>query len=262
MVNRVWHHLFGRGFVRTVDDFGPSGERPSHPELLDFLAVNFIDNGWSVKRLIRQIVLSHVYQLSTERHPGNHESDPQNFLLWRMSPRRMEVEAIRDAMLSISGNLESRPPPPVAATDSNDLLQGDVFWAEPFRSGYRTVYVPVLRRLLPPMFDQFDFAPPEQVTGARGVTTVPTQALFLMNSPFVSAQARAAATRLLLQETGEADRARRAFLQTVGRNPSASELTRTTQYVAKTVAEGLPELDAWTDVYHAQFACASFLYRN
>jgi len=262
LVNRIWHHLFGRGLVRTVDNFGPSGERPSHPELLDYLAVDFMENGWSVKRVIREILLSRVYQLSTAHHPGNYQRDPQNLFLWRMAPRRLEVEAVRDAILSVSGNLESRPPAPLPATDSNDLGRGEGYWAEQFRSGYRTVYVPVLRRLLPPMFEVFDFAPPEEVTGARDVTTVPTQALFLMNSPFVSAQAQAAAKRLLLRETDGPRRARRVFLETVGRRPTDSEIERTTRYLRTAVAGGLTELDAWKDVYHAQFSCAGFLYRS
>jgi hypothetical protein len=262
LVNRVWHYLFGRGLVRTVDDFGPSGERPSHPELLDFLAVEFMDDGWSIKRLIRRIMLSRVYQLGTAHHRDNFEIDPRNVFLWRMTPRRLELEAVRDSMLSVSGNLEARVPVPLAAVKSNDIFGGEEIWGKPFQSGYRTVYIPVLRRLLPPMFDVFDFAPPDQVTGARDVTTVPTQALFLMNSPFVSAQARAAATRLLLRKVDVRERTRRAFLETVGRQPSETELDRTTRYVVKSVGEGLTELDAWSDVYHAQFLCADFLYRN
>ena len=262
LVNRIWHHLFGRGLLRTVDNFGPSGERPSHPELLDYLAVDFMENGWSVKRLIRKILLSRVYQLSTAHHPGNYERDPQNLLLWRTAPRRLEIEALRDAMLSVSGNLESRPPEPVPATDSNDLGRGKGYWGKQFNSGYRTLYVPVLRRLLPPMFEVFDFPPPEEVKGARDVTTVPTQALFLMNSAFVSAQAKAAAKKLLMGEPDEHRRASRVFLETVGRKPTDSEIERTTRYVRTAVTRGLPELDAWKDVYHAQFACAGFLYRN
>ena len=110
MVNRVWLHLFGRGLVPTPDNFGAAGQPPSHPELLDHLAVAFMDDGWSVKKLIRAIVLSHAYQLGSRFDPKNFEADPDNALVWRMSPRRLEAEALRDAMLAVSGQLDPTPP--------------------------------------------------------------------------------------------------------------------------------------------------------
>ena len=118
IVNRVWHHLFGRGIVSTVDNFGVNGDRPSHPELLDHLASEFISNGWSVKRLVRTIVLSRAYRLGSEASPEYREVDPANRLVWRHSPRRLDAEEIRDAMLASAGRLESKPP---AGSPAKDL---------------------------------------------------------------------------------------------------------------------------------------------
>src|SRR6185503_12304010 len=110
MANRVWHHLFGRGLVPSVDNFGAMGERPSHPALLDYLAARFVAQGWSVKTLIREIVLSHAYQLATTYDASNYTADPENALGWRMTPRRLDAEAARDAMLAVSGRLQLQPP--------------------------------------------------------------------------------------------------------------------------------------------------------
>ena len=262
IVNRVWHHLFGRGLVRTVDDFTPTGEAPSHPELLDTLAVDFMDHNWSIKRLIRGIVLSRVYRLGTDHSSANFDIDPENQYLWRMNPRRLHVEAIRDTILAVSGSLRlSGPESSLIDSSGGEILKAEG-WNSQFTSGYRTVYLPVFRRALPDMFQQFDFAPPAEVRGARDVTTVPTQALFLMNSPFVIEHARRAAQQLVEEETGQEERARRVFLATVSRQPSEVELKRTAEYVSDLVEDGWTELDAWADVYHAQFSSAEFLYRN
>ena len=193
IVNRVWLHLFGRGLVPTPDNFGAAGQPPSHPELLDTLAVEFMADGWSIKRLIRRIVLSRAYRLDSAHDPRNFEVDPDNALVWRMSQRRLEAEALRDAMLSVSGRLALEPPvgsvggpdrrgPAPCSSASPALDASDT---------HRSVYLPVIRDQVLESLALFDFADPSLVTGERATTTGPAQALYLMNSPFVIRQAEA-----------------------------------------------------------------------
>jgi hypothetical protein len=178
MINRIWLHHFGAGFVPTPDDFGMMSEPPSHPELLDYLAVNFMTNGWNIKNIHRLIMLSSVYQESCQSNPRYTQIDPGNRLLWRANLRRLEFEPLRDSLLAIGGtldtNLYGRPV---------DLRQNP-------DSTRRTVYDYVDRANIADVLVNFDFATPDMVTGIRHVTTVPQQALFLMNSPLVIDLAR------------------------------------------------------------------------
>ena len=225
-VNRVWLNLFGKGIVPTPDNFGASGVRPSNQPLLDWLAVDFMEGGWSTKRLIRELVLSHAYRMSSKADPKALEADPDNALLWRMPKRRLPAESIRDAMLMASGQLDLTPSvgSPVAFLEGADrspvvdrALAGDALC--------RSVYLPVLRDRVDEMLDIFDFAEPAYVTGDRDETSVPTQALFMMNSPRVLAAAEAMATRVLGERESEADRIARAFQLAVGRKPTQAEVT-------------------------------------
>lgn len=202
MVNRIWHHLFGTGLVRTVDDFGATGEAPSHPELLDHLALRFMEGGWSVKRMIKEIVMSETYRQAGLKEPGRvSKVDPDNRLLSHAGRRRLDAEAIRDAMLSISGlmDLSRRPGSLVAELDgqSVSLLSFNAKLPPDLDgSRHRSVYLPVIRDHLPDVLEQFDVANPSLVTGRRDVTNVPLQALYVMNGPFVQEQARALARRV------------------------------------------------------------------
>src|SRR5579859_3924455 len=177
-VNRVWLHHFGEGLVRTPDDFGARGDTPSHPELLDYLASRFIEDGWSIKKLHRLILLSSVYQQSSDENPRYEQIDPDNRWLWRMNRRRLDFEALRDTILAIGGDLD--------LTMGGKPIRLD---AEPYPLR-RTVYGFVDRRNLPNMYRAFDFASPDLTTGKRETTVVPQQALFMMNSPLVVEQAR------------------------------------------------------------------------
>ena len=263
MVNRIWKHLFGRGLVRTVDNFGPSGESPSHQKVLDYLAVEFMENGWSVKHIVRQIVTSRTYRLSTDHEPGNYAIDPENVYLWRMNSRRLEVEAFRDAVLTVSRNLDTRrPESSLIQTEEERVPQQVQGFDKVLEENYRTVYLPVFRRALPGAFQLFDMAPPTQVTGSRDVTTVPTQALYLMNNAFILDNARRAAKNLVEMEITQAERIRTVFLETVNREPSTKEQHRMAEYFSTSISEGLTEVDAWTDIYRAQFSSAEFFYRN
>ncbi len=223
-VNRVWLHLFGKPIVPTTDNFGASGMRPTHPELLDWLAVGFMEGGWSTKRLVRELVLTHTYRMSSKADPKALEVDPDDKLLWRMPKRRLEAESIRDAMLMAAGTLDLRPPvgSPVAfleGADRNPVIASQVRTDQPVRS----VYLPVLRDRVDEMLDVFDFAEPSYVSGDRDETSVPTQALFMMNSERVMDASRRMAQRVLKEGESEYDRINRAFELAFGRKPSQSE---------------------------------------
>jgi hypothetical protein len=228
MANRVWRHLFGAGIVPTMDNFGVNGARPSHPEALDHLALRFVDNGWSVKSLVREIVLSRSYRQSSAWREDAFKQDPDNRLLWRASKRRLDAEAIRDAMLAVSGNLDlNRPegslianlgPRPVSliAFAKNVPLDLD-------GSSHRSVYLPVVRDRLPDALDLFDFAEPSLVTGDRETTNVPVQALYLMNSPFIREQAQGFARRIASEAKTPAEQTRLAFALCFNRVPDSRE---------------------------------------
>ena len=273
MVNRIWHHLFGRGIVPSVDNFGKTGRQATHPELLDYLAVQFMDQGWSVKSIIREMMLSRAYQLSTEFHAANYEKEPDNNLLWRMNRRRLEVEALRDAMLFVSGELNLGPPKesPVYGFKRNTQIRVNNKQLKPWEleENFRSVYVPVVRTQLNRFFETFDFPEPSETHGARDVTTVPTQALLLMNSKFVVRQGQAAAERLLASEPADEARVRRAFQQALSRNPTKDELERALEFVraqmdsdGEETPEGSGVQQAWARLYHALFSSAEFRYRG
>lgn len=235
MANRVWHHLFGTGIVATVDNFGAMGRPPTNQPLLDYLAVQFMDQGWSVKSLIREIVLSRTYRLSTEFVRTNFEIDPDNDHLWRANARRLEAESLRDSVLLVSGELKTGPPPPspVYGFDRNQQFNGNSRQLKPWDTGetYRSVYVPVIRNSPSRLFEAFDFPEPSETHGARDITTGPTQALFMMNNDFVRTHATVAAERLLAMHRDDAGRARHVFRQVLGRDPSAAELGRAVERV-------------------------------
>jgi hypothetical protein len=178
MINRIWEHHFGVGFEPTPDDFGMMSEPPSHPELLDYLAMNFMTNGWNIKKIHRMIMLSSVYQESSVENPRYAQTDPGNRLLWRTNLRRLEYEPLRDSLLAIGGTLD------------HTLYGRPVNFRENPGSTRRTIYGYVDRANIPDVMINFDFATPDMVTGIRHVTTVPQQALFLMNSPMVINLAR------------------------------------------------------------------------
>jgi hypothetical protein len=229
MTNRVWRHLFGSGIVRTVDNFGFSGERPEQPELLDHLALKFIDGGWSVKALIREVVLSRTYRQASTYNGASFAKDPDNRMLWRTNKRRLDAEVIRDSMLAVSGLLDTnrRPGSLVAELDGqsvsligfNTKIPKDLDGTH-----HRAIYLPVIRDHLPDVLEQFDAANPNMVTGDRDVTNVPMQALYLMNGTFMQEQAMALAARVMKQETALPARIRSVFVLCFNREPDAKEM--------------------------------------
>ena len=249
-VNRIWHHLLGEGLVRTVDNFGARGEPPSHPELLDHLAARLRETRGSLKGMVREIVLSDAYR----RASRGGSTDPENRLLGRRDRRRLDAESLRDAMLSISGELDP------ARGGSSMTYTGRLFIpyessslpVDPWRR--RAVYLPVYRGATPTdVLEVFDGAPPGLVTGRRASTTVPTQALFLLNSPFVLDRSRAVAESLIRRADLD-DRGRLSLLyrKLFSREPSDAEIRR---------AEGfLGGKDAWADLVQALFSSNEFLF--
>tara|TARA_R110002072_G_scaffold173600_2_gene328339 strand:+ start:123330 stop:125855 length:2526 start_codon:yes stop_codon:yes gene_type:complete len=239
MVNRIWKHVFGEGLVATVDDFGSTGQLPSHPELLDFLALRFVENEWSIKSMVRELVLSRTYRQASTWREGAFISDPDNRLLWRMPKRRLEAEAIRDAMLAVSGELDRARPEaslvgrvigdrPISLIGLDKRLPTDLDG-----SLNRSVYLPVIRDRLPDVLELFDFASASFVTGARETTNVPTQALYLMNSPFVRDRSTALAKRVR-DETGDDQKAaiNSVFRLCFGRKPDADEETSALKFLS------------------------------
>lgn len=224
MVNRIWHWMFGRGLVRTVDEFGASGGPPTHPELLDYLANQFVDEGWSMKKLIRQIALSRTWQLSARHDDDNFTVDPDNQFLWQSNRRRLEAEAVRDAMLVVGGNLDTKRP---LGTMLREVGEGNVGQNvfEPviraIESDHRSVYLPRVRGVLPEMLDLFDAPDASLVTGSRETTSSPLQSLYLMNNPFVQRQAEDLARRV--QEYPPSDRIDQAYLIALGRRPTTDQ---------------------------------------
>ena len=256
-VNRVWQWLFGVGIVRTPDNFGTTGERPSHPELLDDLAIRFIDDGWSIKRLVRRIVLSRAYRLSTADEPrvargrprkppalASEPSPPRRRMPPRRDARRRRRAPARDGRPDVSRR-RSRPTTVIVSNDRR-----------------RSVYLPVFRNALPEIFEVFDFADPSMVTGRRNVSTVAPQALFLMNHPFVIEQSRATARRLLADPSlDDPARLTRLYRLALGRPPSDRERTIGLAFVAAGRRDRHDAEETWAMLVQALFGSIDFRYR-
>ena len=239
MANRVWQHLFGQGLVLSVDNFGVTGDSPSHPELLDHLAQRFIRDGWSIKKLVRAIVLTRTYQLGSQASANNVAIDPANRLVWRHSPRRLDAEEIRDATLAAAGTLNlSRPEASLAKDFKVVELRNNGPEAQRLMSGavsstQRSVYLPLVRNITPTSSEVFDFASQGMVTGSRDTTTVATQALYLLNDPFVRQQSQAFAERLLKQaDLSDPARVDLAYQLATGRAATTAEIERATKYLS------------------------------
>jgi hypothetical protein len=233
MVNRVWLHHFGAALVRTPSDFGTRGEPPTHPELLDHLASKFVNDGWSIKKLHKLIMRSAVYQQASEQVDAAYAVDPENRLLWRMNRRRMDFESLRDSLLLASGQLDrtigGRPV--------------DINGAQVTR---RTVYGFIDRQNLPGMFRTFDFASPDATVGQRFNTSVPQQALFMMNSPFVLRQAKQIVKRTDVASAPAAQRVELLYKTVLGRPPAPEEAELALKFVALEDAQKKPDVVAPT----------------
>ena len=246
IVNRVWAGHFGRGLVRTTSNFGQLGERPSHPELLDWLSIWFVENGWSLKKLHRLIVQSSTWQQSSEFHATAFEADPENRLLWRMNRRRLEIEPWRDGLLLASGELDRKLGGP-----SIDLNNSG--------NRRRTIYGFVSRHRLDELLRLFDFPDPNITSASRSVTTVPLQQLFVLNSEFMVQRARALVKRLNDTEAeSDEEKVGRAYLLLFGRSADEQELTTATAFLSGS-SEG-EKLSRWEQYALALLSANEFLY--
>lgn len=258
ITNRIWYWLIGRGIVSTVDNFGATGQAPSHPELLDHLARSFIDDGWSMKRLIQRIVMSQTYQQSSLGQVA--AGDPDNRYLARMNRKRLRAEDIRDSILLAAGALDLR----YGGSGMKRGTQSEYDYQ--FVSSRRSVYVPVFRNHLPQIFEVFDFADPNIQRGHRSASIVASQALWLMNHPFVMDHASQAARRLLSQPGLSRDqRIQLAYLQVLSRLPDAAELRAAIDLIGEAereVSSVDSALRGWADLYQVLFQCLDFRYLN
>ena len=275
MVNRVWHHLFGHGIVRTTDDFGALGQPPTHPELLDWLAEWYrTDAGYSTKKLIRLLVTSNTYQMSSKPEDAlAEEKDPADLLWHRMPVRRLEGEAIRDAILAASGRLDTTmfgPPVPIHLTPFMDG-RGRPGNSGPLDgAGRRSIYLEARRNFPAPMMRTFDTPVPFTTVGRRVLSNVPAQSLILMNDPFVVGQAELWAKRLLANETESAEqRITQMFEGAFSRTPTSDEMNEAlgflkaeSQTYGKSGPAAVRDEKSWADLCHVMFNVKEFVFVN
>ncbi len=265
MVNRIWQHHFSAGLVATPNDFGTRGQRPTHPELLDFLAAKFIADGWSIKAMHRLIVLSHAYQTSSQGDAALEKADPTNALCGRYPIRRLDAEAIRDAMLAVAGTLDRRPGGAHPFPAGKGYSQHNPFSAV-YETKRRSVYLMTQRIRRHPFLALFDGADTNASTPQRILTTVPTQALFLMNDPFVHEQAAAFAGRVLTTSKDERDRIRLAYEIALTRPPQELEYEEVSRFLKsyrerrKGVAADVAERESWAAFTRTLLARNEFLF--
>lgn len=273
-VNRIWQEHFGVGLSKTPDNFGLLGDRPVNQPLLDWLASSFVEGGWSMKKLHREILLSNTYKMAcstdalTTKKADN--LDPENRLLWRMPRRRMDADAFRDSVLLVAGNLDTHIGGSLLPTKNHDYVTNDQSAnAAVYDSPRRSLYLPIIRNALFDMFQAFDMGDPSMVNASRSTTTVTPQALFVMNSPFMLAQSRAFAHRLALDsKLSDAERIRDAFARAYSRTPSVSEANRASRYLShyaglleRTVSDaGQRREMAWASWCQLLFASNAFIY--
>ncbi len=264
IVNRIWEHHFGRGLVSTPDDFGKMGIPPSHPKLLDYLASEFRSHHRSIKWLHRLLVNTSTYRMSSDLRKETIEIDPQNRLWHRMPIRRLEGEAIRDAILTVSGRLDTQMYGPSIPPYLTPFMQGR---GRPSTSGpldgdgRRSIYINVRRNFLTPLFLAFDYPLPTTTAGKRSVSNVPAQALTMMNNQFGVQQAHRWAVSILKDENRSYEkRVQQIYLQAFSRKPTGKEIEQISGFVDKELKAGRSEIDIWSDVCHIMFNVKEFVF--
>jgi hypothetical protein len=255
IVNRIWQHLFGRGLVPTADNFGRAGEKPSHPELLDHLATNFVRQGWSVKRLIRDIVTSSTWQTVGEATSPSASRDPDNRLLSHAFARRLQAESIRDSMLAVAGNLNLAEGGPSIYNHYGEAVDPD---KQPPSgpldgAGRRSLYLEVRRNFLSEFLICFDFPRPNNPAGTRSETNVPAQSIALLNDPFVLHQAELWAKHLAAMNATDQQRVSRMYREAFNRTPTDAECARALAFLRDGGG-------SWRELAHAFFNMKEFIY--
>jgi Protein of unknown function (DUF1553) len=272
MVNRIWKHHFGSGIVRSTDNFGKTGDRPTHPELLDYLAHQFREGGWSVKSIQRMILLSNTYRMSSQVDATAAGIDPENKLLHHMPVRRLEGEVIRDSILAVAGTLDGKlfgpgVPPHISKYQDG---RGKPESGPLDGAGRRSLYIQVRRNFITPMFLAFDYPLPISTIGNRSVSTVPTQALLMMNNEFVTLEAQEWARRIMGAVDDNRKRVERLYLTGFGRPPENLEIAQALKFVESQAARyrdlsgsggtGDAAREAWADLCHVLLNSAEFIY--
>ncbi len=268
LVNRVWHWLFGAGIVRTTDNFGSTGELPSHPELLDYLAVKFMDEGWDLKKLVREMVMSRTYRMSSAgHHKAAPQTDADNRLLSHMNRKRLDAECLRDAMLLAAGTLDAKfgglNVGGATKVDSNDQKIQNLEYGFTFDDTRRSVYTAAFRNVRHPLFEVFDFADINQPIGQRTTSTVATQALYLMNNTEVIEQARAAAVAVLLDEHDLSKGIELAYQRSLSRPPNEKERQIAQDYIESSIsgnATADERRDVWARFIQTLWATPEFRF--
>ncbi len=268
MVNRIWKHHFGQGLVRSVDNFGEMGERPSHPELLDYLAGRFIGGGWSLKQMHRLMVLSRAYRMSNQVSGEAARADPENRLLHHMRPRRLEAEVIRDSILAVAGRLDRKMFGPSVMPYISEHQDGRGKPRDPGPldgEGRRSIYIGVRRNFLTPLFLAFDYPLPSSTIGRRNVSTVASQALMMMNNAFVARQAQAWADRVMASRTGQRERIAIMFLAAFARPASETEIADAGGFLERQTVlyehqDGAGERSVWADLAHVLMNSTEFIF--
>ncbi len=272
MANRLWRWHFGEGIVSSTDNFGRLGQKPSNQPLLDWLALRFIDEGWSIKAMHRLIMTSSAYRMSSEYDAEAAEVDPENELLWRMSRRRLEAEPMRDAILAISDGLDKSMGGSIMSFKdrqyvANTAARGGI----DYDRNLRAVYLPVVRSSMYNVFRAFDFADPSTSNGDRGAAVVAPQALFMMNGSIVLKHTRRMADNLLSRDDlNDSGRVRLAYERALTRPPSPQEIDQALSFIAevdKALEDREPETDerkvrAWQSFCKALIGSNEFLYLN
>jgi hypothetical protein len=282
IINRLWHYVFGVGIVPTVDDFGAMGQPPSHPKLLDWMAADFMQHGWSIKRALRQMVMSATYRMSSRSSIASDtiaSVDPANRLLHKARVRRLTAEAIRDSVLAVSGRLDRQTFGPSVPVHINEFMEGR---GQPASGpldgqGRRSIYIKVRRNFLSPMMLAFDMPSPFSTMGRRSVSNVPSQSLIMMNDPFVIQQARVWAEQLVGQQSrasasgsseGTLDdwstgKIVDAFETGIGRLPTDGQVAALHKFIRQQAAAystGETDVRVWTDLCHAIMNMKEFIY--
>ncbi len=271
VVNRLWNYHFGRGLVSTPDNFGQQGELPSHPELLDYLAMRFIDSGWSIKEMHRLMMLSATYRQDNRRSTEAEQFDPNNRLLHHMPPRRLEAECVRDAVLYIADNLNQEMYGPSVQLHLTPYMEGRSL---PKESGpldgdcRRSVYLELRRNHLPPLLTSFGFPKPDATKGLRSNSASPTQALVMLNNEFVHQQAAAWASHVEAMPGDRLFRIRHIYEKALCREPDQQEINWADAFLAAQVQQyenqgnsaDTSQRLAWADLCHIMFNLAEFMY--
>ncbi|MEQ9379816.1 MAG: PSD1 and planctomycete cytochrome C domain-containing protein [Pirellulales bacterium] len=271
MVNRIWLHHFGESLVPTPDNFGVSGELPTHPELLDYLAQRFVDSGWSIKDMHRLMLLSSTYRQSSEVNAEALQIDPKNVLLHHYPVRRLEAECVRDGLLAVAGNADLHLYGPAVPTYISPYMEGEDL---PAISGpldgerRRSIYLEVRRNHLMNLLSVFDFPKPYTTSGDRRESVLPSQALVLLNNELVAQQAGVWADNILTHQASNSDRVEEAYLRAFSRRPSEQETTKAVdfldqqrnRYTSDGVTPGEAEAQSWQDLCHVLFNLSEFIF--